>query len=255
MKISIVTISFNQAKYLRQCIDSVLSQKDVELEYIIVDPGSTDGSREIIESYGDKLIKVFEDDSGPAEGLNNGFSRATGDIYGFLNSDDYFLDNSLKLIVEYFRRNKNFSIVTGCGYVLMSDKIEKIIPSKLNYFNLLYRSATIFQQATFFKKDIYDRSCHFNESNRTCWDYEIFLDMIGLGVKHNIIGSEIAVFRVHQDSITGSGRANIAYENDLDRIFTRYKKRRWTKFDTAVSCVIRGYKYIYNLLYCIFKKI
>ncbi|PMX34065.1 hypothetical protein C1Y26_29800 [Pseudomonas sp. MPR-R2A7] len=69
MKISIVTISFNQADYLKKCIDSVLSQHFNDLEYIVVDPGSTDGSREIIESYGDRLIKVFEKDTGAADGL------------------------------------------------------------------------------------------------------------------------------------------------------------------------------------------
>ena len=60
-----------------------------DLEYIIVDPGSTDGSRELISSYGDQIIKVFQTDQGPADGLNQGFARATGDIYGFINSDDY----------------------------------------------------------------------------------------------------------------------------------------------------------------------
>ena len=95
MKISIVTISFNQEKYLRQCIDSVLSQTGCEVEYIVVDPGSTDRSREIIESYGDKIIRVFESDDGPADGLARGFGRATGRVYGWINSDDYLLPGAL----------------------------------------------------------------------------------------------------------------------------------------------------------------
>ena len=68
MKISVVTISFNQAAYLGWCIDSVLSQDYPDIEYIIVDPGSNDESREIIESYGDRIIKVFEKDAGAADG-------------------------------------------------------------------------------------------------------------------------------------------------------------------------------------------
>ena len=74
MKISVVTISFNQAKFLRECIDSVLNQDYHEIEYIVVDPGSTDGSKKIIDSYGDKIIKYYEKDYGPADGLNKGFS-------------------------------------------------------------------------------------------------------------------------------------------------------------------------------------
>ena len=86
MKISVVTISYNQAGYLKQCIDSVLNQDYPDIEYIIVDPGSTDGSREIIESYGDRVIKIFEPDTGPANGLNKGFHRATGDIFYFIKA-------------------------------------------------------------------------------------------------------------------------------------------------------------------------
>jgi len=73
MKISIVTISFNQEKYLPACIDSILNQTDCELEYIVVDPGSQDGSRAIIDSYGDRIVKVYEKTNGPADGLNRGF--------------------------------------------------------------------------------------------------------------------------------------------------------------------------------------
>ena len=108
MKISIVTISYNQEKYLRECIESILNQKDCELEYIVVDPGSTDGSRELIESYGDRILHVFERDNGPADGLNKGFAKATGDIYGFINSDDYLLPQALHHISQFFLQNSQF---------------------------------------------------------------------------------------------------------------------------------------------------
>ena len=89
MKFSIVTISFNQARFLERAIVSVIEQKGVELEYIVVDPGSTDGSRDIIERHRDLIAHVvFEKDKGPADGLNKGFSHATGSIYGYLNADD-----------------------------------------------------------------------------------------------------------------------------------------------------------------------
>jgi len=92
MKFSIVTISYNQAQFLEKAILSVLNQEGVGLEYIVVDPGSTDGSREIIERYRDRFGHVvFEKDHGPADGLNKGFQYATGDVYGYLNSDDVLL--------------------------------------------------------------------------------------------------------------------------------------------------------------------
>src|SRR6056297_1925233 len=102
MKFSIVTISYNQVEFLSQCIDSVFSQDVEDLEYIIVDPGSTDGSRELIEAYSDRIVKVFEKDKGPADGLNKGFDVATGDVYGFINSDDYLLPGALRSVSDYF---------------------------------------------------------------------------------------------------------------------------------------------------------
>src|ERR1700685_847119 len=92
MKFSVVTISFNQRQYLEEALRSVLTQDYPAIEYIVVDPVSTDGSRELIESFASQLARViFEPDRGAADGLNNGFQHASGDIFGFLNSDDVLL--------------------------------------------------------------------------------------------------------------------------------------------------------------------
>ena len=88
-KVSIVTISFNQVGYLGRTIQSVLDKDYPNIEYIVVDPGSTDGSRELIKSYESRIARIiFEIDDGPGDGLNKGFSIATGEIFGFLNFDD-----------------------------------------------------------------------------------------------------------------------------------------------------------------------
>src|SRR3974390_2320485 len=103
MKISIVTLSFNQRDYLQQALDSVLSQDYSNLEYIVVDPGSIDGSRELIRSYGARIAHtIFEPDRGAADGLNRGFASATGDVFGFLNADDILLPGSLKRVASFF---------------------------------------------------------------------------------------------------------------------------------------------------------
>src|SRR5436305_15203748 len=103
MKFSVVTISFNQAQFIERALRSVLEQQGVDVEYIIVDPGSTDGSREIINRFRDRLSHVIlEKDSGAADGLNHGFARATGDIYCYLNSDDEFLPGAFSVVQSYF---------------------------------------------------------------------------------------------------------------------------------------------------------
>ena len=83
IRVTIVTLSFNQRPYLEQCLASVLSQDFGDLEYIIVDPGSTDGSRELLEEYSKRIARlILEEDKGPADGLNKAFSHATGEILG-----------------------------------------------------------------------------------------------------------------------------------------------------------------------------
>jgi glycosyltransferase involved in cell wall biosynthesis len=227
MKISIVTISFNQCQYLRACIDSILGQTDCDVEYIVVDPGSTDGSRELIESYGDRLIKVFDRDDGPADGLNKGFARATGEIYGFINSDDYLLPGALKQVSDFFNTHKQNTFVTGHGFTEdASGKRTVVDPSKLTAQAMMHRSAVMFQQTTFFPATLFKAVGCFNNQNRTCWDYELFLNFLQLGAEHHVLKSNLAVFRLYQGSISGSGRLEERYFQELDQLFLKYVGRQ-----------------------------
>ena len=220
MKISIVTISFNQEKYLPACIESILNQADCDLEYIVVDPGSTDASRAIIDSYGERIVKVFEKDDGPADGLNRGFARATGDVYGFINSDDYLLPGALREITEIFRSGSNNMFVTGGGFTEdESGSRMRIYPNQLTTQGMLHRSDVMFQQSTFFPANLYKQVKGFNTANETCWDYELFLKFLLLGARHQVTKKDLAVFRLHQGSISGSGRLETKYLRELDKLF------------------------------------
>jgi glycosyltransferase involved in cell wall biosynthesis len=240
MKISIVTISFNQKKYLKDCIDSVLNQTDCDVEYIVVDPGSTDGSRELIESYGNRIIKVFEPDNGPADGLNKGFGRATGDIYGFINSDDYLLQGALKRVTEFFLANPHNAFMTGHGYT--EDEFSRrtpICPSILTVNTMLHRAAVMFQQTTFFQAEQFKKVGGFNKQNRTCWDYELFLNLLQHQMIHYVLKEDLGVFRLHQGSISGSGRLEERYFQEIDALFTRHLGRPRTLFDKLYTNYLR----------------
>jgi len=244
MRISIVTISFNQGKFLRQCIDSILTQTDCDVEYIVVDPGSADGSRALIESYGDRIVKVFEPDEGPADGLNQGFKRATGDIYGFVNADDYLLPGSLKHVNRYFESRGLSSFITGQGYSESADGVHRVIKvAPLSEKNMLFLSASIFQQATFFPAEAFKSVGGFNATNRTCWDYELFLKFLKLPISHQIIEYELAVFRLHPDSISGSGRLTGIYRDELDQIFFEHKGRKRNLLDRICGYLFRLQKF------------
>jgi glycosyltransferase involved in cell wall biosynthesis len=218
MKISIVTISFNQAQFLRQCIDSVLGQGYPDVEYIIVDAGSTDGSREIIDSYGDKIIRIYEADNGPADGLNNGFSFATGDIYYFINSDDFLLPGTVDKIMRIFEDDQDVEVVLSGG--IRVDRFGEFecnfFPSKASVKSYVNGAVTFFQQGMFFKSELFEKIGGFNIHNRTCWDGELLFEFLRRGTIIKRFMIKAAAFRIYAESITGSQRlANQAQTDHL----------------------------------------
>jgi glycosyltransferase involved in cell wall biosynthesis len=222
MKISVVTISFNQARFLRECIESVLSQGYRDLEYIVVDPGSTDGSREIIDEYRDRIqTVVFEPDKGPADGLNKGFSYATGDIFYYLNADDVLVKGSLSTAARIFAAEGACDIVLGRGNQIdeHSTVVRKLFPSKKwSAYRYAMGVANAIQQGTFFRASAFHATDGFNTDNRTCWDGELLVDMVGAGARVRTIPDVLGSFRIYSDSISGSGRLVEAYNRDQRRI-------------------------------------
>jgi glycosyltransferase involved in cell wall biosynthesis len=257
MKISIVTISYNQAEYLERAILSIISQTDVNIEYIVVDAGSQDMSREIIEKYKNSITKIiYEEDDGPPDGLNKGFSAATGDIFGFINADDELLPGAAKKISTYFKNNPAIDILSGCGYFIneFGEKTKRIIPTKFSPWLYANGGVSVFQQGTFFKSKYFHKVGGFNKKNRTCWDGELFLDMAMAGAKSKTIRDDLALFRIHGSSITGSGRLNVLYKVDCDRLYKKALKKEVPSYQRNINILAQGIKYAINPYY-VFKKI
>lgn len=247
MKISIVTISFNQAEFLERAICSVVEQDHEDIEYIVVDPGSTDGSREIIERYRNRISKViFEPDNGPADGLNKGFSTATGDVLGFINADDALLPGTLNYVANYFLEYKRMDVLLGAGFVIdeFDNVLRRILPSDFSIRRYVTGGFEFIQQGMFFRQAAFLATGGFNTDNRTSWDGELLLDMGLAGKRVGRCDENLGLFRIHNDSISGSGRLNEAYERDQARLFKKVMGRERRKIDDFSGLLYRFQKVI-----------
>jgi glycosyltransferase involved in cell wall biosynthesis len=224
MKVSIVTISYNQAKFLEEAILSVLEQDYNDVEYIVVDPGSTDGSREIIERYRSRISAViFDPDNGPADGLNKGFDVATGGVYGFLNADDVLERGALSDVVRFYELFPSVDVVSGNSWIIDVNGVKKrrFYSDHFSIWMAVRQFSLLSQASTFFKSEIYTRVCGFNIKNRIAWDGELFLDMALSGAKFSCVNKFWSKFRVHEEGITGSGKLHQLYEEYRQYIFRR----------------------------------
>jgi glycosyltransferase involved in cell wall biosynthesis len=225
--LSIVTISYNQKRFLREAIDSVLSQKSDDVEYIIVDPGSTDGSLDVIASYGAQIDHVvLGADAGPADGLNKGFAVATGKVGFFLNSDDVLLPKAISVLRNYWSHSPRAASLMCCGWMIDSagaplQKFRRLATT----FNELLNGGPMFQQGLSFKMEAFFSLGGFNISNRTCWDFELLCDLLHRFGAADQLPDRIGAFRLHGASLTGgaAGHAHqVKYEDDIARLKQKY---------------------------------
>ncbi|MEK7149424.1 MAG: glycosyltransferase family 2 protein [Patescibacteria group bacterium] len=179
MKISIITVCYNSAKTIKQAIKSVLSQTYSNIEYIVIDGGSTDGTLEIINKYRDKIAKfVSEPDKGIYDAMNKGLKLATGDIIGILNSDDFYTDEFvLEKVAKKFEETNSDCLWGDLVYVDRNN-IGKIIRfwKSSEYREGKFKMGWHPPHPTFFaRKEIYNKYGLFNLNFKIAADIEIML--------------------------------------------------------------------------------
>ncbi len=219
MKISIITPSLNQGKYIERTILSVIRQKgDFELEYIIVDGGSTDNTMAVVKKYKDLLTFVSEKDNGQVHAINKGFRMASGDIMAWLNSDDTYGENTLTRVAKRYRKN-NFKWCFGnCRNIDEDDQeIRKLITlykkfeSRKYSYNLLLSKNFISQPAVFFAKKAFLETGPLDENYAYSMDYDYWL-RLGRKYEPLIINRNLANFRWHDESKCAAGYQTAAHE-------------------------------------------
>lgn len=230
-RISVITPSFNQGKFIERTIKSVIQQDYPNLEYIIVDGSSTDGTLDILKKYDNKLIWISEKDKGQADAINKGIRMSTGEIIAYLNADDTYANGTLKRVSEFFKNNKSVMWLTGrCRIVDEDDReIRKMITMYknflLNYYSykMLLITNPISQPATFWRREVIEEFGLFDINEHLVMDYEYWL-RIGKKYSPAIIDDYLACFRIHKRSKTMSTNfSNFKQELAVSKKYSRSK--------------------------------
>lgn len=203
--VSIITPSYNQGSFIKETIESVLTQDYSNIEYIVIDGGSKDGTLEILNSYRNtdsRFNFVSEPDRGQSHAINKGLKMAKGKIIGWLNSDDTYLPNAIKKAVESLKGDPNWGMVYGKAYA--TDKKNKALhPYPVEPFNKnrLFERCIICQPAAFIRKEVFEEVGGVDESFFFCMDYELWMR---IAKKHEIgyIKAYLANSRCHDSSKT-----------------------------------------------------
>jgi glycosyltransferase involved in cell wall biosynthesis len=212
MKISVITPSYNQGAFIEETIQSVLLQGVEDLEYIIIDGCSKDGTLEILNRYNGRLTWISEPDEGLADAVNKGIGMATGEIIGWLNSDDIYLPGALQTIAGYFRDHPECLWAYGRCRIINSSGTERwkwitqYKNARLKRFSLekLLRENFISQPAVFFRKELFEQAGALDPSWKYAMDYDLWLRFARIAPA-GVLHQDLASFRRHRTSKSETG--------------------------------------------------
>jgi glycosyltransferase involved in cell wall biosynthesis len=220
-KVSVVTPSFNQGHFLEETIRSVLAQGYPNLEFIIIDGGSTDQTLEIIKKYEPWLAYwVSEPDYGQSHAINKGIQKASGDILLWLNSDDICLPDSFRTAVQAFRSNPNLRLVIGQARLV--DQYGQVIGELRSRFTTWEELATnprnsVRQISTFFSRSLFDELGLIDEGLHIAMDTELLVRFTQFH-RPLILDQYLTAYRVHADAKTSTQLVKGYDESDRSRL-------------------------------------
>lgn len=234
-KISIVVPTLNHGDTIEHTLLSIINQGDQNYEIIVMDGGSSDNTKEIIDKYRD-YITYFESrkDNGQSDAINRGFSFADGDIYAWINSDDYYLPNAFRLVKKTFSENNGIDIVVGSGDVVTKDCqfLKHIKGLEMKRDNLLgwHNDQWIMQQCCFWTAEIWKRSGGVDEDLHLLMDYDLWLRFASMG-RSKAIEDRIAIMRFYKEAKTVALRSRMKEEE----AYVYAKNRAFPELRTIVK--------------------
>ncbi len=217
MKISIITVVYNNDKTIEDAIKSVLSQSYSNIDYVIIDGGSSDKTVTIINEYKEQLgYFISEKDKGIYDAMNKGIYAAKGDVIGILNSDDLYQDtNVIETVMNQFNQNPSIDVVYGDLVYVKSDNVNKVVRNwKSNsYYNRFFENGNVPPHPSLFvKKSVYEKAGLFNLDFKLAADYEF---MLRIFKKHNFNSKYInrVIVKMRLGGATNQSFSNIKKQN------------------------------------------
>lgn len=214
-KISIITPSYNQGNYLEQTILSVINQNYPNLEYIIIDGGSTDNSVEIIQKYKPYLkYWISEKDRGQAQAINKGLAHCTGDIFNWINSDDYLADGALDKVAQAFEKSGADLVAGEVNNFDEKGVVKKVKNQKLEINEYLKKEVELIyhQPGVWLRMDVMKKVGFFKEEMHYCFDQDYMMRYLLLTDKVRYLDEVLAYFRVHENSKSVSQAEKFAWD-------------------------------------------
>ena len=247
-KISIITPCFNAAQYIEQTILSIINQEYDNLEYIIIDGGSSDGTVDIIKKYQDKITYwISEPDKGQSDAINKGIAIATGDIFNWVNGDDYLEKNALKLVGKYFQRS-DVDVLCTSTYLFNSSGIIRINENTRidkGLFDLL-NSTGLNQQGMYWRMERINELKGINADFTYSMDLDLWKRyVINYGINNVIIDPVITgYFRLSDDSKTGADfETNFhLFENENNAALIQYASLIGKEYVDVIKYLYPNYK-------------
>ena len=222
-RISVVTPSYNQGQYIEQTILSVISQDYPNLEYIVMDGGSTDNTVQVLEKY-DSRITYWQSkkDNGQAAAINEGFARATGEVLCWLNSDDMYMPGTLLQVGRHFRNLSGPALLFGNALHFYENS------AKARGSDVSGRHATldlrlcdyIIQPSSFWTRETWEKAGPLNESFHFTFDWEWFIRVQAMAAELKPVKDYLSLYRIHDQHKSGAGGARRAGE--LGKIYGMY---------------------------------
>ena len=241
---SIVTPSFNQGRFIRDCIESVRSQHDVDTEHIIVDACSTDETLSILKTH-PHLRWVSEPDKGQTDAIIKGFLKATGNWLMWLNADDYLLPGVLKKVQQFIESHSDADVVYGdCTFVSEDGTpIRTKREGDFDFNMLLLYGCYIPSTATFYRRSIVEKGFLLDPSYKVCMDFEFFLKLAHNGFRFIHLPENLACFRWHEANVSAVHAVRRHQERlHLQRQYLKLTNRSYLGREWILKLLFRGYQ-------------